>query len=603
MSFLHPEFLYFMLPPLVLLFALLLTQKESHAELFSDEVMAKLRVSANTLTLQARNGLFFLIGILLIVALAQPVIEEGSVEVKAKSSDITIALDISDSMLAEDVYPNRLELSRQKALELLKDAPNERIGVVAFAKNSYLVSPLSFDHDAVAFLLRELKTSSMSEKGTDFISLLEVVAKSAEEGKKYLLILSDGGDNEDFSNEIAYAKEHEIVVFVIGVGSLKGAPIKQSDGSFIKYKGEIVVSKLNEKIADLATKSGGVYIESVNSNADIKRMVAEMMSLENKKDLKSKEIKRYIPLFYYPLGLSLLLLLIATSSMSKRQNVQVPSGLILALLLANAPYSHAGLLDFMDLQKAKEAYEKGEFSEAAAIYESHAKSAQNPQSHFNAGNAYYKMGDYDKAIEHYEKATGATKQESANILANLASSHAKKGTREELQKSLEYYENSLKLHEDKATREDYETVKRLLEEQKQDQQSNKDQNKQEDEQKSSQDSKEGDSKSQKEENQKSDAKDSNRSEESKNKEQNGQERDQKASDEMNQSTPQKEEPQKAEELQEQSATKAQTKSRPKEMSESEEQKWMQLLENDYGSFMYRLSDDKPKEDRKDEKPW
>ncbi|MBD3825055.1 MAG: VWA domain-containing protein, partial [Epsilonproteobacteria bacterium] len=95
MSFLHPEFLYFMLPPLILLFALLLTQKESHAELFSDEVMAKLRVSANTLTLQARNGLFFLIGILLIVALAQPVIEEGSVEVKAKSSDITIALDIS----------------------------------------------------------------------------------------------------------------------------------------------------------------------------------------------------------------------------------------------------------------------------------------------------------------------------------------------------------------------------------------------------------------------------------------------------------------------------------------------------------------------------
>ena len=103
MTFLHPEFFYYMLPPLLILFALLLTQKESDVHFFSEEVISKLRVSENTLTLRARNALFLLMALFIVIALAQPVIKDGEVEVKAKSADIMIALDISDSMLAEDV--------------------------------------------------------------------------------------------------------------------------------------------------------------------------------------------------------------------------------------------------------------------------------------------------------------------------------------------------------------------------------------------------------------------------------------------------------------------------------------------------------------------
>jgi len=222
MSFLHPEFLYYMLPPLFILFALLLTQKESQAHFFSEEVMSKLRVSANTLTLKARNGLFLLMGFFMIIALAQPVINDGVVQVKAKSADIMIALDISDSMLGEDVYPNRLQLAKKKALELIKLAPNERVGVIAFAKNSYLVSPLSFDHSVVSFLLSQLNTTSITEKGTDFLSMLDVVDNSLEnKSKKYLLVISDGGDSSDFANEIQSAKDKNIEVFVLGVGTTK----------------------------------------------------------------------------------------------------------------------------------------------------------------------------------------------------------------------------------------------------------------------------------------------------------------------------------------------------------------------------------------------
>jgi len=177
MSFLHPEFLYYMSIPLLAFFLFILSRKSSQESYFSDTVMEKLRVSANTLTLKTRNWLFLVVAILMLIALSGPIIDEGTIEVKVKSADSLIALDISDSMLAEDVYPNRLKLAKQKALELLKLAPSERIGVIAFAKNSYLVSPLSFDSNAVSFLLRELRTDSITEKGTNFLSMLEVVQK------------------------------------------------------------------------------------------------------------------------------------------------------------------------------------------------------------------------------------------------------------------------------------------------------------------------------------------------------------------------------------------------------------------------------------------
>ena len=282
-----------MLPPLFALFGLLLTQKEAQASFFTQEVMDKLRVSANNLTLKARNVLFFVAGLLMIVALSEPVINEGTVEVKAKSADVMIALDISDSMLAEDVYPNRLKSAKQKALELLRQAPNERIGIMAFAKNSYLVSPLSFDHGAVSFLLSQLNTNSITEKGTDFLSMLKVVVDTSKsDSKKYLLVLSDGGDKKDFSKEIEFAKDNNVVVFVLGIGTQKGAPIKLENGSFIKQNGKIIISKLNENISDLATKSGGSYVQNVNSDSDVKRMLTEIKIFKHRLGIKSKTFKQ-----------------------------------------------------------------------------------------------------------------------------------------------------------------------------------------------------------------------------------------------------------------------------------------------------------------------
>lgn len=586
MSFLHPEFLYYLLPLLFILFGLLLTQQEAQADFFSKDVMEKLRVSANTLTIKARNALFFFMAILIVLALSAPVINDGEVEIKAKSSDIMIALDISDSMLAEDIYPNRLKFAKQKALDILNTTVDERIGIVAFAKNSYLVSPLSFDHSAVEFLLTQLNTDSITEKGTDFMSLLQVVANTSK-NKKHLLILSDGGDKSDFSDEVEYAKENDIVVFILGIGTEKGSPIKLKNGEFIKQNGNIIVSKLNEDISILATKSGGVYIKSVKSDVDIKAMINEIKRKTESKELKSEKIKKYIPLFYYPLGLALVILLIATSSISKRQKAKISSLLVVFLFSFSSIEAEAGLLDFMELDKAKEAYKSGEFKDASEIYEKYADKTNNGESYFNAGNAFYKNKEYKKAIQSYKKASFNSKEVRAKNYANMGNAYVNGGKREDLLEAVKNYEKSLKIQEDKQTRENLEAVKKALKEQekkKQDKKNKENQNKKDDKNKDSKENKDSDKSkkdNKKQENSKKDLKE--KQQDKKEKKDSSKDADKKDKEEKSQ---------------------ASSKDKDKDkMSDAEEKKWLQRLNLQKNTYMYKLNSQKSKQENNDEKPW
>jgi Ca-activated chloride channel family protein len=636
-----------MLPPLFILFGLLLTQKEAQATFFSEEVIDRLRVSANTLTLKARNALFMLIGVLLVIALSGPVIKEGKIEIKAKSADIMIALDISDSMLATDVYPNRLKLAKQKALEFLHLAPNERIGVIAFAKNSYLVSPLSFDHDAVAFLLKNLDTNSITEQGTDLMSMLEVVDRSIKnESRRYILLLSDGGDEKDFSREIAYAKEHNITVFVLAIGTKKGAPIKLPNGEFIKQNGSIIITKLNSDIAELATKSGGVYIENVNSDKDVKAMLREIEAKAEKKERKSEEIEKYIPLFYYPVGLALFLLLIATSSMSKRTTVQVPSMFLLALILLNVPSAKAGILDFRELKNANEAYKKQNYKQSAKYFDAYAKKTHKGEAYYNAGNAFYKQKNYEKALQNYERATFDNPIDRAKNFANMGNAHARLGSEKELKAAIKSYEESLKLKEDKEVRENLEAVKKALQkkQQKKQQQNqkNKKQNKQQQNQKNKEQNKKNeqnrDQKNQQPNKQNKDNKQKqqnkqdsqqNKQQQKQNEQQNKEKNEnqkqqerkskQQSQDEKQQSKEEKEKTKKEQQkLQELKDSKENKKNKEKEkaqamqmqqkkmknvMSDAEEKKWLKALNQQKNSYLYMLNKEKPMKENENEKPW
>lgn len=600
MNFLHPEFLYYMLPPLFILFGFLLTQKEPEARFFDKDILDKLRARSDSLTLKARNALFLLAGVFIIVALAQPVIEEGKVEVKSKSADTIIALDISDSMLAEDIYPNRLEAAKQKVLEFLKLAQGSRVGVTAFAQESFLVSPLSFDLDAVSFLVSRLQSYSVTRKGTDISSLLESVGKMQKETeKKYLLIFSDGGDKSDLSKEIAAAKKHGITVFIIGMGTKSGSPIKLSDSTFLKHNGEVIVSKLNESISDLALGSGGVYIENSTSMRDIGTMYKEINAAAKEKEIKSEELKRHTPLFYYPLSAALLILLIATSSI-KRTSAGL--GVFVLLIFFDTLHVEASMLDFIKLKEAKEAYLGGEYEKSAGIYESYSREAQDPHASYNAANAYYKAQNYDKAIELYKDVKFDDDRETADNLSNLGNAYAKKG---ELEKAAENYEKSLELREDKETRENLKEVKKALD----GQQNQKEQK---------QDGQKQDSKSEEKNSDKKDDKQDSKDETSdkdgdKSKEDASEQKEPKRDDKpQSKSEPQKESKEKQESaLADEKASdtnSSQTNAQKLEqqehsMSDAEQKKWLELINDNTASYLYRLDEKTKEDDDLMQKPW
>lgn len=628
MSFLHPDML-FLIPLVLILFGFLLTQKEAQATFFSEEVMAKLRVSVDSFTLQTRNILFMLMSILLVLALANPVVKEGKVEVKAKSADIMLALDISDSMLAEDVYPNRLKSAKKKAIDLLKLAPNERIGVIAFAKNSYLVSPLSFDHNAVGFLLRQLDTTSITEKGTNLMSMLQVVDRSIKkESKKYILMLSDGGDNSDFTKEIAFAKEKNIAIFVLGIGTLKGAPIKMKNGQFIKQKGEIIVSKLNENISKLATKTGGVYIENVRSDKDIETMLSEIEKHSQKRELKSEEIERFVPLFYYPLALALLFLLLAISSMPTRKT-GVATLFVLFSLMSYPQDVKAGVLDFMQLKDAQKSYDSGDYKSATRAYKTFAEDTDNKESYYNAGNALYKEKKYAEAIKSYEKANFEDKSKMAKKYANIGNSYVKQSKPEMLKKAVEAYESSLKLQEDKDTRENLEAVKKALKKQEQKKQQDKkndknqkdkksDKDKKDDKKKDSKDSKDSkssdkDKKSDKQkEGKKGDKESDEKKDDMKGKKQDEKKKEQNKKSEAEKKAEQEKKKAKKEQLKEldkkdkdkkSQSQKAMSAQQEDKMSNAEEKKWLNQLNQQKNTYLYRLNNENNNMEDSNAKPW
>ncbi|MEN8303899.1 MAG: VWA domain-containing protein [Campylobacterota bacterium] len=626
MIFLHPEFIYYMLPVLIVLFVLLIMQKESLEHYFSDDVMNKLRVNSNSLTLKARNALFFLAGVLIILALAQPVLEGGKVKVKSTSADILIALDISDSMLAGDVYPNRLESAKNKALELIDRATKDRVGVIAFARNSYLVSPISFDSKTVSFLLSKLDTTSITQKGTNFLTMLKTVAKTnTNTDKKYLLVLSDGGDEKDFSAEIAFAKEKGITVFILGMGTEAGAPIKKRDGSFIKHNDKIIVSKLNESISEFAIKTGGVYIENTTSLKDIEAMLSEIMKNSEHKELKSQEIQRYIPLFYYPIILAMLILLVAFSSIGKRVKHNMPASafILFALIFSSSP-SIADMFDFQKLESAKKLYDAKDYNASAQIYEEYAQKNDNGEAYYNAGNAYYKDEQYLKALSAYSFSRVEDEELRANKLANMGNALAQLGTQNSLERAVKHYEASLKIKEDKFTRENLEAVEKLLEENrdKSKKEEKPDQDREAKEQKTDEkgddadeandtnnknknkDSKNNDSSKSDKSDEEQNSNNKKKSDDGKSKEEdekNGDESDDESAGDAKQQSKELKDKKKSEV--EKKEKDAKGGSKLQEMSDSEEAKWLKKLNSKQNTYLYRLNEPQDEKKERNEKPW
>jgi len=320
-SFVNVTLFWVLSVPLVVLAFLIISNKDKVSRVFDEEVLKKLRAGGNSLPTSIRNLFFFISIFLMVVAMARPVIEKGEKKVEIEGLNMMIALDISGSMRVADIYPSRLEFAKNKIVEFLKYTPTDEIAIVAFASNAFMLAPMSSDKATLGYIVKNVDDKYISMGNTNFTTLGEISKKVLDNKKKKILILfSDGGEKENLKGLEAILKDNNIILYTVLVGTKKGGVVLNANGEKLKDReGNIAFSQRNDALGELSLQTGGAYIVANSGDQDIAKLV-EVIKSSNQKDKKTfANIKDREELFYYPLGVSLLFLLLSLSSLPTRR--------------------------------------------------------------------------------------------------------------------------------------------------------------------------------------------------------------------------------------------------------------------------------------------
>ena len=251
------------------------------------------------------------------LALTQPQWGYEWEDLKQEGVDIIIAIDVSNSMLAGDIKPNRLERAKRKISDLLQMIDGDRIGLVAFAGTSFLQCPLTLDYSAAEIFLDAIDTDLIPVQGTAIGHAIRTATRAfsqTEKKSKALILITDGEDHEGQAMSAAKeAGKQGIIIFTIGIGQEMGAPmpsLKSGKGFKRDKSGEVVVSRLNETILQkMALETGGSYVRSVTGDMDLNKIYrTDIKEKVDKKELKSSRKKLWQDRFQWFILLALLCL-------------------------------------------------------------------------------------------------------------------------------------------------------------------------------------------------------------------------------------------------------------------------------------------------------
>jgi len=255
---------------------------------------------------------------LLCVAYANPQWGTKKEKVKRKSSDVFIALDVSESMLAQDLPPSRLDRAKQFTQKLIRELKGERIGTIIFAGNAYMQMPLTADYSSAAMFVKSASTRMVPTQGTAIGDAIRLATQSYDESGKFhkaLIIITDGENHDqDALDQAKIAAEQGVLIFTVGVGTSAGSPIPTFENGQSQYKkdkqGNTVVSKLNENmLSSLAAAGSGKYYNITNGEKVIDALQKYIETLE-KQEFEQRTFSEYESYFQWFLALALLFLLI-----------------------------------------------------------------------------------------------------------------------------------------------------------------------------------------------------------------------------------------------------------------------------------------------------
>lgn len=323
--FANSEYLYLLLLiPLLALFYALVARRRHHllAKFGNLELLKGLMPDFSRGRLRLKFTLYLLAFACVVLAAARPQFGSKLREEKAKGVEMMLVVDVSNSMLAEDFEPNRLERTKYAIGKLFEGLQQERVGLVAFAGEPKVQLPITSDYRMAQAFAKRLSPTLVGEQGTAIGKALQLATlsfSSQSEQSRVIVLITDGENHEDDAIEAArVAKEQGIRIYTIGIGTPEGAPIK-IDGEFVKDEnGEMVVSKLNEQMLEqIATSTEGAYVRATKQSIGLDEIVKSINEME-KSELSTIRYEEYNEQYQYLLAVALVLLLLDNFILSRR---------------------------------------------------------------------------------------------------------------------------------------------------------------------------------------------------------------------------------------------------------------------------------------------
>ena len=352
-----------------------------------------------------------------VLALANPRSKTGTEKVDRNGIDVMIALDVSKSMLAQDIKPTRLDRAKQLLSKLIDKLSSDRIGIVVFAGRAYLQMPLTGDHGAAKMYLSAASTDAVPTQGTviaDALNMCNAAFNEKEKKYKSVILISDGEDHDEGSLKAASQMANQgIVINTVGIGSPTGSTIIDETTNEPKKdnNGNVVITKLNEEeLRNIAAKGNGIYQLFTNTDEVVAVLVARLSTMDQR-TVTEDSLVNYKTYFQWLAGLALVLLVIDLFLSERRKmsanNLTVASRKIAFLFLVTCclPLASLAQTEKSLIKKGNEAYSKKEYDNAITDYKKVTeKNPANITAQYNLGNALYKNKKADEAVSAYENA-------------------------------------------------------------------------------------------------------------------------------------------------------------------------------------------------------
>lgn len=433
MQFYSPYFLnlLWLVPILVLCFfaSAFLNSARLKSFLKTREIQNKLLPHYNRQEWPIRGVLLFAAFLLVVLALAQPQWGEEKKRIERKGVDLIFLLDVSASMLAEDIKPSRVRKAKFEIEAFVKELKGHRIGMLTFAGSSFMQTPLTLDYSAFLIFLSGVDVGHVPDPGTSLGTAIEkaIGAFTDEKGKqKALIVFSDGEDHAaQIDSAIALAKQRNVRIYCIGTATGEGAPIPLKNESGVQTavkkdrSGNIVITKLDKAVlSKVATETGGIYLPATPGEREVELILKHLASLGEKKleDRIVTEKEDHYQIFVFIALILLMLEMLVRRGRSERVNV-LPVLMLFFVI-------HSGFISTPQskVEEGNKDFEGKKYQSAIEKYrEVQVKNPDDPAVAYNLATSLYKTDQYQESAAHLKKSMGVSaKSEDKALQAKIA---------------------------------------------------------------------------------------------------------------------------------------------------------------------------------------